>query len=203
MASPIPIRLRYLSGVPCGVSGHRVSHRCQIRINPNTCSAIGVFHSIARSHSVGPGGRGRCQGLRGARGITRMSWSTSTGGEIALMTLTGTETLGERTSDIVENTRQFFGTDLVRRIALHRRLSCDGVETGIGLALPFLLAALATLASRPLGAGILACSVCAAAPGHPRNHQNWHRQRKTGRGGRLRLGLHGIPGRRRSICCRV
>jgi len=94
-----------------------------------------------------------------------MSWSTSTGGEIALITLAGTETLGERTSDIVENTRQFFGTDLVRRIALHRRLSCDGVETGIGLALPFLLAALATLASRPLGAGILACSVARQHPG--------------------------------------
>ena len=57
-----------------------------------------------------------------------MIWSTSTGGEIALKTLAGTGTLGERTSDIVENTRQFFGTDLVRRIALHRRLSCDGVE---------------------------------------------------------------------------
>ena len=53
-----------------------------------------------------------------------MSWSTSIGGEIAPKTLAGTGTLGERTSDIVENTRQFFGTDLVRRIALHRRLSC-------------------------------------------------------------------------------
>lgn len=94
-----------------------------------------------------------------------MSWSTSIGGEIALKTLAGTGTLGERTSDFVEATRQFLGTDFVRRIALHRRLSCDGVETGIGLALPFLLAALATLASRPLGAGILACSVARQYPG--------------------------------------
>ena len=88
-----------------------------------------------------------------------MSWSTPIGGEIALKTLAGTDTLGERTRNIVENTRQFFGTDIVRRIALHRRLSCDHVETGIGLALPSFLAALANLASRPLGAGMLACSV--------------------------------------------
>jgi hypothetical protein len=93
-----------------------------------------------------------------------MSWSTSIGGEIAPKTLVGTGTLGEGTSDIVENTRQFFGADLVRRIALHRRLSCDAVETGIGLALPSLLAALANLASRPLGAGILACSVARQYP---------------------------------------
>ena len=91
-----------------------------------------------------------------------MSWSTSIGGEI---TLAGTGTLGERTRNIVENTRQFFGTDLVRRIALHRRLSSDAVETGIGLALPSLLAALANLASRPLGAGILACSIARQYPG--------------------------------------
>jgi|SoiMetStandDraft_5_1073268.scaffolds.fasta_scaffold18782_2 hypothetical protein len=94
-----------------------------------------------------------------------MSWSTSIGGEIALKTLAGTGTLGERTSDFVEATRQFLGTDFVRRIALHRRLSYDGVETGIGLALPSLLAALADLASRPLGAGILACSVARQYPG--------------------------------------
>ena len=93
-----------------------------------------------------------------------MSWSTSIGGEIAPKTLAGTGTLGERTSDIVETTRQFFGTDIVRRIALHRRLSFDAVETGIGLALPSLLAALANLASRPLGAGILACSVARQYP---------------------------------------
>jgi hypothetical protein len=94
-----------------------------------------------------------------------MSWSTSIGGEIAPKTLAGTATLGEGTSDIVEDTRHFFGTDHVRRIALHRRLSCDGVETGIDLALPSLLTALANLASRPLGAGILACSVARQYPG--------------------------------------
>jgi hypothetical protein len=93
-----------------------------------------------------------------------MSWSTSIGGEIATKTLAGTGTLGERTSNIAENTRQFFGTDIVRRIALHRRLSCDGVETGIGLALPSLLAALANLTTRPLGAGILACAVARQYP---------------------------------------
>ena len=93
-----------------------------------------------------------------------MSWSTSIGGEIVPKALAGTGTFGERTSDIVANTRQFFGTDLVRRIALHRRLSCNAVETGIGLALPSLLAALANLASRPLGAGILACSVARQYP---------------------------------------
>jgi hypothetical protein len=96
-----------------------------------------------------------------------MSWSTSIGGEINQKTIAGTGTLGERTrtSNIVENTRQFFGTDIVRRIALHRRLSCDGVETGIDFALPSLLSALANLASRPLGAGILACSVARQYPG--------------------------------------
>jgi hypothetical protein len=88
-----------------------------------------------------------------------MSWSISIGGEIALRTLAGTGTLGERTSKIVENTRQFFGTDIVRRIALHRRLSYEAVETGIDLALLSLLAGLTKFASRPLGAGMLACSV--------------------------------------------
>ena len=83
-----------------------------------------------------------------------MSWSTSIGD-----TLAGAGMVRGRTSDIVENTRQFFSKHLARRIALHRRLSCDAVETGIGLALPSLLMALANLASRPLGAGILACSV--------------------------------------------
>jgi len=94
-----------------------------------------------------------------------MSRSTPIDGEIALKTLAGSGTLGERTSNIVENTRQFFGTDIVRRIALHRRLSFDGVEMGIDLALPSLLAALANLASRPLGAGILSCSVARQYPG--------------------------------------
>ena len=100
-----------------------------------------------------------------------MSWSISTGGEIALKTVAGTGTLGEGTSDIVENTRQFFGTDLVRRIALHWRLSCDRVETGIDLALPSLLAALANLASRPLGAGVLACSVARQYPSTLENNR--------------------------------
>ena len=100
----------------------------------------------------------------GSRGITRMSWSTSTGGEIDPTTLAGSGTLGQRTSDIVETTRQFFDPDIVRRIAHHRRLSFDAVKRGIGLALPSLLAALANLASRPLGAGILTCSVVRQYP---------------------------------------
>jgi hypothetical protein len=94
-----------------------------------------------------------------------MSWSTSIGGEISLKKLAATGTLGERTSNIVENIRQFFGTDLVRRIALHHRLSSEAVETGINLALPSLLAPLTNLASRPLGAGMLACSVARQYPG--------------------------------------
>jgi hypothetical protein len=94
-----------------------------------------------------------------------MRWNTPIDGEIALKTLAGTGTLGEKSSNVVQNTRQFFGTDIVRRIALHRRLSCDGVETGIDLALPSLLATLADLASRPLGAGILSCSVTRQYPG--------------------------------------
>src|SRR5262245_27473294 len=85
-----------------------------------------------------------------------MSWNTSA--------LGATGTPCERTSDIVESIRQFFGKDLVRRVALHRRLSCDAVETAIGLALPSLLSALVNLASRPLGAGMLACSVTRQFP---------------------------------------
>ena len=88
-----------------------------------------------------------------------MSWSTSIGD-----TLADTGTLCGRTSDIVENIHQFFGKYVARRIALHRRLSCNAVETGIGLALRSLLAALANLTSRPLGAGILACSVARQYP---------------------------------------
>jgi len=88
-----------------------------------------------------------------------MSLSTSVGD-----TLAGTGTLCGRTSGIVENIRQFFGKYLTRRIALHRRLTCEAVETGIGLALPSLLAALANLASRPLGAGVLACSIVRQYP---------------------------------------
>jgi hypothetical protein len=93
-----------------------------------------------------------------------MRRNTPIDGEIALKTLAGTGTLAKRTSNVVENTRQFFGTDIVRRIALHRRLSCNGVEAGIDLALPSLLATLADLASRPLGAGILSCSVARQYP---------------------------------------
>jgi hypothetical protein len=91
-----------------------------------------------------------------------MNRSTFVGGEIALRTLASTGSCRERT--IVESVRQFFGFDLARRIAIHRRLSCDAVETGIDLALPSILAALANLASRPLGAGILACSVARQYP---------------------------------------
>jgi hypothetical protein len=91
-----------------------------------------------------------------------MSWSTPIRDRIARRTLP--DTLVEGPSDIADDTRQFFTADLVRRIALHRRLSCDSVERGIGLALPFLLAALANLAARPLGAGILACSVARQYP---------------------------------------
>jgi hypothetical protein len=88
-----------------------------------------------------------------------MSWSTSISDTRAEPgTLCGT------TSDILENIQQFFDKRLARRIALHRRLSCDAVEMGIGLALPSLLGALANLASRPLGAGILACSVARQYP---------------------------------------
>ncbi len=93
-----------------------------------------------------------------------MSLGASIDGEIARRRLAGTSKLGERPNDIVECTRQFFTVDLVRRIALHRRLSCEAVERGIGLALPALLAALANLAARPLGAGILACAVARQYP---------------------------------------
>jgi len=88
-----------------------------------------------------------------------MSWST-----FISATRAGTGTLGGTTSDIVENIQQFFCKPVARRIALHRRLSCEAVETGIGLALPSLLGALANLASRPLGASILACSVARQYP---------------------------------------
>jgi hypothetical protein len=93
-----------------------------------------------------------------------MSLGASIDGEIARRRLAGTSKLGERSNDIVECTRQFFTVELVRRIALHRRLSCEAVERGIGLALPALLAALANLTSRPLGAGILACAVARQYP---------------------------------------
>lgn len=88
-----------------------------------------------------------------------MTWSTSIGD-----TLAGTGTLCGRTSGIAERIRRFFGKYLARRIALHRRLSSDAVQTGIGLALPSLLSALANLTARPLGAGILACSVVRQYP---------------------------------------
>jgi hypothetical protein len=88
-----------------------------------------------------------------------MSWSKSIGD-----TLAGAGTLCGRTRGIVENIDQFFGKYVARRIALHRGLRCDAVEAGIGLALPSLLAALANLTSRPLGAGIVACSVARQYP---------------------------------------
>jgi len=88
-----------------------------------------------------------------------MNWSTSISN-----TRAGAGTLCGRTIDTVKDIQHFFGKRLARRIALHRRLSCDAVETGIGLALPSLLRALANLASRPLGAGILACSVARQYP---------------------------------------
>ena len=94
-----------------------------------------------------------------------MSWSTSSGGEIAPIALCGTGTLAERTL-------QFFGASLVRRVALHRQLSSAAVDTGIELALPSLLAALAHLTSRPLGAGILACAVARQYPGSPETIRN-------------------------------
>ena len=93
-----------------------------------------------------------------------MSWSAPIRDGSARRALSGTDALVEGSSDIVDDTRQFFTADLVRRIALHRRLSCNSVERGIGLALPILLAALANLAARPLGAGILACSVARQYP---------------------------------------
>jgi hypothetical protein len=93
-----------------------------------------------------------------------MSWSTAVRDGIARRALSGTHALVEGSSDIVDDTRRFFTADLVRRIALHRQLSCDSVEQGIDLALPLLLSALANLASRPLGAGILACSVTRQYP---------------------------------------
>ena len=59
-----------------------------------------------------------------------MSWSTAVRDGIARRALPGTDALVEGSSDIVDDTRRFFTTDLVRRIALHRRLSCDSVERG-------------------------------------------------------------------------
>jgi hypothetical protein len=88
-----------------------------------------------------------------------MNWSTHVGDPHA-----GTGAHCGKTSDIVESSRKFFGKYLARRIALHRRLSSGAVETAIGLALPSLLAALANLSCRPLGAGILACSVTRQYP---------------------------------------
>jgi hypothetical protein len=99
-----------------------------------------------------------------------MSLSTSIGDTLA-NTLADTGTPCQ-TSDVVGNIRQFFGRRLARRIALHRRLSCDAVETGIRLALPSLLAALANLTSRPLGAGILACAVARQYPASLKSIRN-------------------------------
>jgi hypothetical protein len=67
-------------------------------------------------------------------------------------------------SNIVAGTRRFFTGDLVGRIALHRRLNRDSVDRAVTLAQPFLLAALANLASRPKGARSLAYSVARQYP---------------------------------------
>jgi hypothetical protein len=99
-----------------------------------------------------------------------MSLSTSIGDTLTnTLAHTGTP---RGTSDVVANIRQFFGKRLARRIALHRQLSCDFVETGIRLALPSLLAALANLTARPLGAGILACSVARQYPASLKSIRN-------------------------------
>jgi len=101
-----------------------------------------------------------------------MSGSIVIGEEVAGGGLSAGAPFVERSSDIVEDTRRFFTANLVRRIALHRQLNCDAVEQGIGLALPALLEALADLASRPLGAGILACSVARQYPATPETIRN-------------------------------
>jgi hypothetical protein len=93
-----------------------------------------------------------------------MSWSIAIRDAAAAAAPTHTGALVDRSSGIVEATREFFTPNLTRRIALHRGLSCDAVEQAIELALPALLAALANLASRPLGAGILACALARQYP---------------------------------------
>jgi hypothetical protein len=101
-----------------------------------------------------------------------MSGSMSIGEEVAGGGTSSVGSFVEASSDVVDDTRRFFTANLVRRIALHRRLSCDAVEQAIGLALPALLEALADLASRPLGAGILACSVARQYPATPETIRN-------------------------------
>jgi hypothetical protein len=101
-----------------------------------------------------------------------MSESMVIGEEVAGGGISSVGPFVEASSDIVEDTRRFFTANLVRRIALHRRLSCDAVEQAIGLALPALAEALADLASRPLGAGILACSVARQYPATPATIRN-------------------------------
>jgi hypothetical protein len=101
-----------------------------------------------------------------------MSGSMAIGEEVAGGGISSVGSFVEASSDIVEDTRRFFTANLVRRIALHRGLSCDAVEQAIGLALPALLEALADLASRPLGAGILACSVARQYPATPETIRN-------------------------------
>jgi hypothetical protein len=78
----------------------------------------------------------------------------------------------EESSEIIEDTRRFFTASIVARIAHHRRLSCDAVEQAIELALPALREALAHLAARPLGAGILACAVARQYPATPETIRN-------------------------------
>jgi hypothetical protein len=101
-----------------------------------------------------------------------MSGSMAIGEEVAGGGISSVGSFVETSSDIVEDTRRFFTANIVRRIALHRGLSCDAVEQAIGLALPALLEALADLASRPLGAGILACSVARQYPATPQTIRN-------------------------------
>jgi hypothetical protein len=66
--------------------------------------------------------------------------------------------------NILGDARRFFSSDLIRRIALYRCLSSDSVDRGVALALPFLLVALAKLASQPNGARTLAGFVARQYP---------------------------------------
>ena len=92
--------------------------------------------------------------------------------DIGEETAAGGRSAVEESSDIIEDTRRFFTVSLVARIARHRRLSRDAVELAIGLALPALCEALADLAARPLGAGILACAVARQYPATPETIRN-------------------------------
>jgi len=91
-----------------------------------------------------------------------MSWSFLTSRRQAEFRDTTAPNWGS--GSIVDDTRRFFTLDLIRRIALYRRLTSHSVDRGIALALPFLLAALAKLASQPKGARRLASSVARQYP---------------------------------------